>query len=149
MSEEVFTDMLEDDIDVEEVNSAPKTLEEYVRGCLDQHVSFEANVARKKLYGIFYKGVRLKTHSSKQAFSTAGAAKLALYQCFRLKERMLAYAKPKDPNAVNLRPGVNKSDAVDLTEIFKGKNLDYASKISLFKKELLKHVEIREISDGR
>ncbi len=146
MSEEVFTDMLEDDI--EEVNSAPSTLEEYVRSCLDQHVSFEANVAKKKLYGIFYNGVRIKTHSKKVAFNNPGAAKLSLCQCFNIRARTLAYAKPEDPNTVNFRPGVGKSDAVDLTEIFKGKNLNPMSKISAFREELLKHVEIRELSDG-
>jgi hypothetical protein len=44
--------------------------------------------------------------------------------------------------------GVGKSDAVDLTEIFKGKNLNPMSKISAFREELLKHVEIRGLSDG-
>lgn len=133
--------------DIEEVSSAPSTLEEYVRSCLDQHVSFEANVAKKKLYGIFYNGVRIKTHSKKVAFNNPGAAKLSLYQCFNLRARTLAYAKPKDPNALNLSH-VAYHDTSGLAEIFKGKNLDHMSKISAFREELLKHVEIRELSDG-
>lgn len=133
--------------DVEEVSSAPKTLEEYVKSCLDQHVSFKSNITKKKLYGIFYKGVRIKTHSKKVAFNTAGAAKLSLYQCFMLQARRLAYAKPKDHNALNLSHFAYH-DTSDLAEIFKGKNLDLMSKISLFREELLKHVEIREINDG-
>jgi hypothetical protein len=139
--------MLEDDIDIEEVSSAPSTLEEYVRSCLDQHVSFENNIAKKKLYGIFYNGVRIKTHSKKVAFNTVGAAKLSLYQCFNLRARILACAKPKDPNAVNISH-VAYHDTSYLAEIFKGKNLDSMSKISAFREELLKHVEIRELSDG-
>jgi hypothetical protein len=133
--------------DIEEVSSAPSTLEEYVRGCLDQYVSFEANVAKKKMYGIFYNGVRIKTHSKKAAFNTAGAAKLSLYQCFNIRARILAYAKPKDPNALNLSHVAYHATS-DLSEIFKGKNLDSMSKISAFREELLKHVEIRELSDG-
>jgi len=134
--------------DVEEVSSAPKTLEEYVRGCLDQHVSLNGGVAKKKLYGIFYNGVRIKTHSKKAAFNSARAAKLSLYQCFMQRARILAYAKPKDPNALNLSH-VAYHDTSYLAEIFKGKNLDSMSKISAFREELLKHVEIRELSDGR
>jgi len=133
--------------DVEEVTSAPSTLEEYVKSCLDQHVYLNGGVAKKKLYGIFYNGVRIKTHSKKVAFNTAGAAKLSLYQCFNLRARTLAYAKPKDPNALNLSHVAYYATS-GLAEIFKGKNLDSMSKISAFREELLKHVEIKEIIDG-
>lgn len=64
-----------------------------------------------------------------------------------MSKKPLAYAKPKDPNALNLSH-VSYRDTSDLAEIFKGKNLDHMSKISAFREELLKHVEIRELSDG-
>lgn len=41
----------------------------------------------------------------KVAFNNPGAAKLSLYQCFNIRARTLAYAKPEDPNTVNFRPG--------------------------------------------
>jgi hypothetical protein len=114
--------------DVEEMSEVPETLQDYVTHCLDQHISSRNN-APHQLYGIFYKGIRIKTWSGKTAFNTAGAAKLALYNCFKWGLRELVYHR------VSKQP-----------DVFEGMNLNLNGKLSLFREELLRQVEIRAIT---
>ena len=114
--------------DVEEVSAVPETLQDYVTQCLDQHIS-SINNAPNQLYGILYNGIRIKTRSGKTAFNTAGAAKLALYNCFKRGLRTLVYHRAsKQP------------------DVFEGMNLNFKGKLSLFQEELLRQVEIRAIT---
>jgi len=115
--------------DVEEVSAFPETLQDYVTQCLDQHISSGYSVGDKQLYGIFYNGISIKTRSGKTAFNTVGAAKLALYHCFkRGLSDLVHHRASKQP------------------DVFEGMNLTFNCKLSLCQEELLRQVEIRAIT---
>lgn len=104
-----------DDI-VEVKETEPTTLSEYVTGCLDVYVG--GNVAKDKLYGIFYNGVRLRTRAGKTSFNSRAAAKLSLYNAVNSYSRKVIGVDP---------------------------NLGFRAKLNLFRAELLRQVEIKEL----
>lgn len=115
--------------DIVEVKEAePATLSEYVTGCLDAYV--EGNVAKDKLYGIFYNGVRLRTRAGKASFNSRAAAKLSLYNTFTAQALRLVRTSP----AVN----AHLHKLVD-------PKLRWKDAMALFREEMLRQVEIKEL----
>lgn len=81
-----MSDDITDDVEEETIPSGKITLDQYVGFVLNNHLKFNS-AEDKPRYGIFYRGKLIKTNSGKFAFSSVGAAKLALYNCFYTAER--------------------------------------------------------------
>lgn len=84
-----MSDAIADDVEEETIPSGKITLEQYVSFVLDNHLKFHS-AEDKPRYGIFYRNQMLKTISGKFAFSSVGAAKIALYNCFYTAEQRYA-----------------------------------------------------------
>lgn len=126
-----------DEVEVEEeIPSGKITLEQYVSFVLDHHLK-DNTIEDKPRYGIFWRGQMMKTLSGKFAFSTVGAAKVALYNCFYWPEKQYTERHSYSPHLSPKYHGV-KTINIEGTEYIREDK-------KRFREMLLKHVEIKRI----
>lgn len=124
---------------VEEEEDLPKEeipLEQFVGAILDEHLERHGTI-NKPRYGIFWRGQLMKTRSGKIAFSTVGAAKVALYHCFYPLERAYINRHLTYTGRIWKWAGIVCSN-VEGTE-------SASEDVKRFREMLIKHVEIKKI----
>ena len=127
-----------DDIEVEEeIPSGKITLDQYVSFVLDHHLK-DNTIEDKPRYGIFWRGQMMKTLSGKFAFSTVGAAKVALYNCFYWPEKQYLDREHRFINGETPTYHGVKTQNVEGTT-------SYREDKKRFREMLLQHVEIKRI----